>query len=67
MKPEQQLLDGRRLGWFWRFLGRLGRRYWVARIDQVLSEAYHHELLINGAQRDLFDGRLKYSPNARKP
>lgn len=62
---EQQLTGFHKLGWFWRLLGRLGRRYWVARIDQVLGEAYHHECLISGKQRDILDGRLKYSPNAR--
>ncbi len=47
-----------------RLLGSLGRRYWIARIDYVLSEAKQAGRINNDLLHEL-DGRLKYYPDRR--
>lgn len=53
--------ERRRTTWWTRLLGRLGRRYWVSRIDYVLSEAKQAGRINNDLLHEL-DGRLKYYP-----
>lgn len=67
MKPfaiEPKLTTNRRHSWFARFLARLSRRYWVSRIDLVLSEARQAGLLSSHVLHEL-DHRLKYEPLRR--
>jgi hypothetical protein len=61
---EPRLTTKRRHSWFTRFLARLSRRYWVSRIDLVLSEAKEAGLLSNWTLHEL-DHRMKYDPLRR--
>ena len=40
-------------------LGRIGRRFWISRIDRVLRRAKHDGLIGNWLLHEL-DGKLKY-------
>jgi hypothetical protein len=41
-------------------LGRIGRRYWIARIDRALSRAWEQGLIDSWLVHEL-DGRMKYA------
>lgn len=51
-----------RMNWFWRLLGRLGRRYWVARISKAIDRGYE-DGIYNSRLLHALDHRLKYDPN----
>jgi len=59
---EPNLTERRKHSLLTRILARLGRRYWVSRIDKVLSEAKQSGRLDNDCLHEL-DARMKYTPN----
>lgn len=56
-------MDSTKETWFARLLGRLGRRFWVRRIDRVLSRAKEEGVISSWLLHEL-DGRLKYTGDA---
>jgi hypothetical protein len=49
--------------WFSSMLGRIGRRFWVRRIDRVLGRAAEQGVISSWLLHEL-DGRLKYTGDA---
>lgn len=50
--------------WFDRLLGRIGRRYWISRIDFVIREAKQVGAVNSWLQHEL-DHRLKIEPDRK--